>query len=293
MRYGYACLNHSVGATMKTFRLASYSPGRLVEAVRHNLDSLEKALRFNTEHGLLFFRISSTLVPFASHPICQFAWKETFKPRLKALGELIRSTGQRISMHPDQFTLLNSPVESVTSASVAELHYHADLLEALGLDRTAKIQIHVGGRYGDPKAAIERFVQRYAALSPAIRSRLVIENDDRLFSLADCRTLYAATGVPILFDVFHHQLLNQGEPVETALRQASATWTRSDGPPMVDYSSQAAGTRVGKHADSIDLADFAAFWQKVKGIDFDLMLEIRDKERSALRLRDFLKGSVG
>ncbi len=253
MRIGYPCLNRSLGCTpSRTFRLASYSPGRLVETVRLNLDCLGRVLEYNRAHGLLFFRITSDLVPFASHPVCAFPWHEEFAPRFAELGNVIRSGAMRISMHPDQFTLINSPDEDIFRRSAAELAYHARVLDLLELD---------------------------------VRRRLTVENDDRLYTVADCLQISRRTGVPVLFDSFHHQLHNRGEEAAQALGQAAATWKKGDGPPMIDYSSQKKGERAGRHAESIDLKDFARFIAAAGALDFDIMLEIKDKEKSALRAR--------
>ncbi len=287
-RIGYPCMNYSLKATPQTFRLASYSPERMLAAVEHNLNSLESCLRYNLEHSLLFFRISSDLIPFASHRVCTFPWLSRYAARFKALGDFIRGSKMRISMHPDQFTLINAVEERIVRASIEELQYHVDLLTAMGLDATAKIQIHVGGVYGDKPAAIKRFIQRYQTLPSSIRDRLVIENDDRLFSLKDCLVIHAATRVPILFDVFHHRLLNEGVSLEKALVLAAATWRLGDGPMMVDYSSQSDGERIGKHAPTILLDDFQAFWKIASGFEMDIMLEIKDKELSALRAQKLM-----
>ena len=284
MRIGYPCLNHSLDCRDNhSFKLASYAEERLVETVAANLQCLESILNFNVEHGLLFFRISSDLIPFASHPVCRFDWASHFAGDLSRIGSFIKRNGIRISMHPDQFTLLNSPNARIIDRSVLELEYHAEILDHMKLDGTAKIQIHVGGVYGEREQALKRFVQRYEKLSSRLRKRLVIENDDRLYPLADCMALHFQTGAPVLFDVFHHCILNFGEPTKEALELAAATWSEQDGLPMVDYSSQYAGERKGRHAESLDDDDFAHFLETAQGIDCDIMLEIKDKERSALR----------
>ncbi len=289
MRIGYPCLNRSVGCTpSRTFRLASYAAERLAETVRWNLDCLERILEFNRGNGLLFFRVTSDLVPFASHPVCAFPWFDEFAPRFAALGKFIRRSGMRISMHPDQFTLINSPGEGIFARSAAELAYHARVLDLLGLDLKAKIQIHAGGAYGDKPASLDRFCRRFEKLDRSIRRRLAVENDDRLYHLADCLEISRRTGVPVLFDSFHHQLNNRGEDLATALAMAAATWGKKDGPPMVDYSSQKKGERAGSHAESIDLRHFARFIAAAGGLDLDIMLEIKDKEKSALRARRYL-----
>ena len=289
MKIGYPCLNRTIGCTpSRTFRLSSYSPERLEETVRLNLECLVRILDFNRSNGLLFLRITSDLVPFASHPICTFPWQEEFSERFAVLGEMMRRDGMRISMHPDQFTLINSPDPDIFRRSAAELAYHAAVLDLLGLDLTARIQIHAGGVYGDKKKSLERFCARFEQLDEKIRRRLAVENDDRQYSVADCLQISRRTGIPVLFDSFHHQLNGNGEPLGTALRQAAATWKKKDGLPLVDYSSQKKGGRRGSHAESIDLEDFAGFIAAGEGLDLDIMLEIKDKEKSALHARDFL-----
>jgi UV DNA damage endonuclease len=49
------------------------------------------------------------------------------------------------------------------------------------------------------------------------------------------------------------------------------------------------GKKRGAHAASIDLRDFREFLQKLDGLLFDLMCEIKDKEGSALKALDMIK----
>ena len=284
MKIGYPCKNLSVGCIgSKTFRLKSYSEERLVSTVQNNLHCLLEMLLFNAAHNILFFRVTSDLVPFASHPVCRLDWREVFKETFTEVGEFIRLHDMRISMHPDQFTLINSHDTEIFKRSVSELSYHAGVLDALGLDHTAKIQIHVGGVYGDRKASIDRFAERFETLDEAIKKRLVVENDDTRFTLADCLGVSRRTGLPVVFDAFHHLLLNSGEALLAALRSASQTWGAEDGLPIVDYSLQKLESRKGTHADCLEEKGFEAFLGQTRPIDFDLMLEIKDKEQSALR----------
>jgi UV DNA damage endonuclease len=256
---------------------------RLIQTVRDNLAHLEKILKFNVENRLLFFRISSDLVPFASHPICKFNWIDNFKSEFKQLGEYIKANNIRISMHPDQFVILNSSNDKVTDNSINELKYHCNILDAMDLDRTAKVQIHVGGVYGDKPRAIKKFIECYSTLSEAIKKRIAIENDDHLFNLKDCLEIHQQTGIPIIFDNFHHECFNYSKgSIIQAIKKASLTWKVKDGLPMLDYSSQSKGERKGKHAATLDPLLFCNFIMETQRLDFDVMLEIKDKEKSAL-----------
>jgi len=254
-----------------------------METIENNLDCLGKILRFNLRHNILFFRITSDLVPFASHPICKLDWQGSFGKRFKGIGDFIKSCGMRVSMHPDQFTLINSQDNRVFDNSVRELVYHAQVLDLMELDASAKIQIHVGGVYGDKKASMRRFVERFEMLDEIVKRRLVIENDDRRYRLKDCFKISSEVGIPLLFDVFHHEVNNSGETVNGAFELFIPTWKQEDGLPMVDYSSQLTSDRKGKHAETLNLAIFSGFLEETKPYDFDIMLEIKDKEMSALK----------
>ena len=284
MKIGYPCINWTIGCSAnRTFRLKSYSEERLIETVENNLDCLINILKFNVEHNILFFRITSDLVPFASHSICQFPWQRFFRDKFRKIGYFIRTHGIRISMHPDQFTLINSPNLEVYENSIRELIYHSQVLDLMELDSTDKIQIHVGGVYGDKERSMERFIKRFRDIGDIAKKRLVIENDDKSYTLRDCVNISSETGIPVLFDAFHHELNNYGGTMQEAFGIFTNTWSAADGLPMVDYSSQEVGQRRGKHTESLDGQHFQGFLKKTQSFDFDIMLEIKDKEKSALK----------
>ncbi len=284
MRIGYPCINRTIGCTgSRTFRLKSYSEERLIAAASNNLNCLSQMLRFNADHKILFFRISSDLIPFASHEVCQFDWTGYFRRELGEIGAYIRSHDMRISMHPGQYTVLNTPDDSVLDKSMEELLYHAKVLDAMALDKSAKIQLHVGGVYGDRGKGRLRFVERWRDLDERVKERLVIENDERNYTLGDCLGIYDETGIPVLFDVLHHEVHNCGEGLENAFALFTRTWQEEDGKPMVDYSQRTAGPGA-RHSETIEMEQFKRFLEDTKAFDYDLMLEIKDKEASVLRV---------
>jgi UV DNA damage endonuclease len=284
MRIGYPCTNRTLGCRGgRTLRLTSFSLERLDELVASNLRCLETMLHFNVEHGIRFFRITSDLIPFASHPEIEPPWRHLYSRALASVGLTIQHLGVRIDMHPGQHTVLNSQDEKVVKNAMRDLVYHVGVLDEMGLDSTAKVQIHVGGVYGEREASLARFIARARLLPETIRRRLVIENDERSYDLADCLRVAEEARLPVVLDVFHHQLRNSGELVSDALAEAAETWSAADGPPIVDYSSPLPGGRLGQHAESLDEAGFRDFLRATAGSDFDLMLEIKDKEVSALR----------
>lgn len=283
MRIGYPTVNNGLGCTSaKTFRLASFSEERFYDTLGNNLICLLNTLEYNRQHQILYFRLASEIVPFASHPVCQLPWQTRFQDQFAMIGAFARQHGMRLALHPGQYTLINSPDERVWQNTIAELIYQTELLDLMGMDATHKVQIHVGGVYNDKEASLARFIERYRVLPITVQSRLVIENDDRLYSVADCVRIHEAIGIPLVFDNLHHDLLNNGESLRAGFERTCDTWTNTDGLPMVDYSSQAAGKRIGTHSDTIDLAHFADFLSQLSGYDFDIMIEIKDKEKSVL-----------
>jgi UV DNA damage endonuclease len=70
------------------------------------------------------------------------------------------------------------------------------------------------------------------------------------------------------------------------------TWRKKDGVAIADYSSQDPTKRKGAHAATVDLVDFRLFLSAASGFDFDIMCEIKDKEKSALGIASLINGSA-
>ena len=274
LRLGYACVNTGLPSSGRTVRLANATPDRLRELIAANLEALEAILRWNAEHGIEVFRVTSNLIPFGSHPVNRIAWWDEFGERFAEIG----ARAGRLSTHPGQYTVLSSVNPSVVDAAVAELEYHNRLLDAFGLGPSHKIVLHVG--------STDRFEAGFARLSEGTRSRLVLENDERQ-PLCDVLPLAERLSVPVVFDVFHHRLAPSfdGLSIRELVHLTGETWGEVDGRQKIHFSTQAPGKRPGAHADTIDLEVFGELVDQVGDLPLDCMLEVKDKEQSVLRAK--------
>ena len=289
MSIGYACLNIGTPNTnIRSVMQRNATPEKLTEVTAHNLAALEKMIDYNHKNDIKLFRISSDLIPFGSSPVNTLAWPEIHKEVFDRIGAKIRKSGMRGSLHPGQYTVLNSPTEEVVERAITDLVYHDKILIALGTDQTNKIVLHVGGIYGDKKEALERFEQNFRRLPEAVRNRLIIENDDRLYNIEDVLTLAHRLHVPAVYDNLHHAINPppSGGTDPYWIAEAKKTWKAADGNQKIHYSQQALDKRPGAHTDTINLETFLTFHEQLEDKQIDIMLEVKDKNLSAIKCQN-------
>ncbi len=286
MSIGYACLALGVpGSGMKNCIMKNANEELLLSLIGSNLDALERLITYNARNGIRMFRISSDLIPFGSSLAEDLPWQNHFSEKLESIGNDIRRSGMRVSMHPGQYTVLNSTDESVADRAARDLDYHAKVLDGLGLGPEHKMILHLGGVYGDRERAKERFVSRYKLLDAEVKKRLVLENDDKLFNIRDVIETASAAGMPAVYDNLH----NAVNPVDASCRDIEwiemcrDTWTKEDGPQKVHYSQQNPDKRPGAHSESIRIDEFLDYYHEVSVTGTDIMLEVKDKNLSALK----------
>jgi UV DNA damage endonuclease len=273
-------------STSRTCRLRNATAVRLRELIDANLAALDHVISFLERERIGLYRLSSGIIPFASHSVNRVAWRSRYASELARLGKRIRQLGVRVSMHPGQYTVLNSPRPQIVDASIAELVYHAQLLDALDVGVDCKIVLHIGGLYGASEpVAMDRFCRVAETLPTEVRRRLVIENDDRLFDGDEALTVARRLGLPIVFDWLHHQANPTARPVSDVIRDIWTTWREEDGVPKIHLSTQAADGPSGAHADYVDPQDLLDFLQQAPPSPFDCMLEAKKKDMALLRLR--------
>lgn len=286
MKIGYACKTVGVANTsLKRCLLKNASPENLSQLIAINLDSLENIIDYNIKSKIRLFRISSDLIPFGSNPVNKLSWWELFSDRFQEIGSKIKEHGIRVSMHPGQYTVLNSPNPDVVERSCQDLNYHAQVLESLGVNEENKIILHIGGIYNHKEQAIERFIANYNQLKDSVKKRLVIENDDKAYNIHDLLEIGAKLGIPVIFDNLHN-FINPSHKEKDHLfwiNECKKTWKEKDGFQKIHYSQQDPLKRTGSHSETIGIDEFIKFYQELKKEDLDIMLEVKDKNLSAIK----------
>jgi UV DNA damage endonuclease len=148
---------------------------------------------------------------------------------LAAAGKNAMDAGQRLSFHPGPFNCLASPNDDVVRKTIAELNTHSLQMDLMGLPASprSKINIHVGGAYGEHANAMNRFCKATEQLDANTKARLTVENDDKE-SMFSTKMLVEGvsnvTGIPVVFDSHHHQLGPQDVDYHDAFYMARQTW---------------------------------------------------------------------
>jgi len=295
MSIGYACLAVGVPESeMKSLTLSKVSEKTLLDTSRINLAHLKNLLIYTTANNLKLFRISSDLIPFGSSDANTLPWWEVFAENLLELGKLATESGIRLSMHPGQYTVLNSPRPEVVTRAIADLVYHARVLTSMGLGNEHKIVLHIGGAYGDKVEASKRFVATYLTLPQGVKDRLILENDDKLFTISEVLAIAREVGCPVVFDNLHHKINPSKEWLSDLqwIEACAPTWKGKDGKQKIHYAQQDVRKRPGSHSPTISLEPFLLFHEALPARDIDIMLEVKDKNISALKCMHATQGGT-
>lgn len=290
--YGYCCINMDLsdigiktnrGMIKKTFLQKGKEYAG--ELFLYNIRDLIEILKWNHINGIKVYRMSSAICPWMSeYEISELPNYNKIKVMLASAGKLIKETGQRVSFHPGAFTIICSPNDSINEKGVKDLEQHGEIMDLMGLPKTqmSAINIHIGGTYGNKDETLARFCSNFEKLSDSVKSRLVVENDDKgsMYSVKDLyEGIYKKIGVPITFDFHHHRFCDGGLTEEQALRLASLTWEVTQ---LTHYSS-CKKTHENKTVKAQAHADY--IYEKINnyGLSFDVEIESKAKERAVLK----------
>jgi UV DNA damage endonuclease len=291
---GYACLTIGVkDAALSRCILKNATQDTIIEITKQNLDALEVMMDYNIHHNIQLFRISSDIIPFGSHPVNQVEWWNQCKDLFECIRKKIIQGNIRVSMHPGQYTVLNSLQQNVIENAVRDLVYHDKVLEALGMDQSCKIILHIGGVYGDKNKAMDTFARQYEKLPRTIKDRLIIENDDKNFTISEVLEVSKKIGAPVVFDNLHHAINPPEEqrPDCEWIKECKKTWNSTDGKQKIHYSQQKENAPAGSHSDMIFYNDFLSFYHRLNEKEIDIMLEVKDKNLSAVKCKNILENA--
>lgn len=265
---------------------------------KQNIANTIRILRYNKAYGIKLYRFTSKIIPLATHPeFNEWDWKNILKPDFEELGNVVKETGIRVSTHPDHFVLLNSPRGDVLDSSIKDLDYHCSMFELMGLGSEYKIVMHVGGMYSNKEESIKRFYEGFSKLSERIKSRLILENDDKLYTMEDVLGICRHLNIPMVLDIHHDMCNPSSHRVKDLITDVFSTWRDEVFPPKIHLSSPKSASDIRSHNDYINANEFISFLKEINGLtmDFDVMIEAKMKDMALLKLMndiekcDFIK----
>ena len=308
VRYGYACISSfleqkmgkSAPSTNRTMIRKTFDQkgvGYASELALQNCRDLLPILESNLKNGIYFFRLSSNLFPWASeYEISSLKDFKEISLALKSAGDFAKSHGMRITSHPGPFNKLCSDSESVVQNTLTDLEIHGEVFDLIGLPKNheSKINIHLGGAYGEKDLAISRFIKNFSRLTDSVRDRLTIENDDKasLYSTKELvENLYPHTGIPVVHDQHHHLFCDGGLTQEEAMNLAATTWPKSIR--QVIHYSESLSEEVGDPKIKPQAhSDYIKKEIMTYGLDIDVMVEAKMKDIAVINYLSSAKSTT-
>lgn len=297
IRFGYVAnaLGLWDASPSKTITFTHYSKlpkderiDKLKSITAQNLYHTKRILYYNIAHEIQLYRLSSSIVPLATHPEVMWDFYTPFKDKWDELGELIQKFNLRVSFHPNQYTLFTSSREEVTMNAVKDMEYHFKMLQALNALHNGLINIHIGGAYGDKNQSLKRFHHNLKQLPKEIRNHMTLENDDKTYNVRETLSTCEKENIPMVLD-YHHYMANKGDvDLPQFLLRIFNTWNSFNNVPKVHISSPKSNQTYRSHADFVSIDFVLPFLKIAKELnqDFDIMVEAKQKNLAMHKLVD-------
>lgn len=297
VRLGYVALSKALDdvttsstITYTNYINKNYNTSKLLEITKNNLDSLYEIIKYNVKNNFHFYRLTSKLVPLATHDKVDFDYITPLLDEYKKIGKLINDNNIRVDTHPDQYAVLNSMDSKIVKNTVEILEYHYKIMDAIGI-KDKLIILHVGSSACGKKASITRFINNFNKLPDHIKKCIAVENDDKVYNIKDVLELCHKINVPMVLDYHHFICNNEKEDINAYLKEIIDTW---DGKlPKMHFSSPKSKLKkeFRSHSDYINKECFIKFINilKKQDKDIDIMLEAKAKDDAVSRLVRCLK----
>ena len=297
MKMGYACINMTLQKqgvfTNRSMRQKTFNQKGLdyvSELALQNVKDLVKIVEWNNENDIKLFRMSSNIFPWMTfYELEELPDYNEICSLLAQVGKIAEGK-QRLTFHPGHFNALGSPNPVVVEKTIKELNRHGQIMDLIGLSNTVynKINIHVGGAYGDKEAALNRFCKNFDKLDPDVKLRLTVENDDKenMYSVVELvEGISKRTGVPVVFDYYHHKFCTGGLNEEEALALAASTWPKHI-VPCTHYSESRRKEKLDESIKAQAHSDLIKDTIQTYGLDIDVVVEAKHKELAVLKYRN-------
>ena len=297
VRLGYVALSKALDdvttsstITYTNYINKNYNTSKLLEITKNNLDSLYEIIKYNVKNNFHFYRLTSKLVPLATHDKVDFDYITPLLDEYKKIGKLINDNNIRVDTHPDQYAVLNSMDSKIVKNTVEILEYHYKIMDAIGI-KDKIIILHVGSSACGKKASITRFINNFNKLPDHIKKCIAVENDDKVYNIKDVLELCHKINIPMVLDYHHFICNNEKEDINDYLKEIIDTW---DGKlPKMHFSSPKSKLKkeFRSHSDYINKECFIKFINilKKQDKDIDIMLEAKAKDDAISRLVRCLK----
>lgn len=297
VRLGYVALSKALDdvttsstITYTNYINKNYNTSKLLEITKNNLDSLYEIIKYNVKNNFHFYRLTSKLVPLATHDKVDFNYITPLLDEYKKIGKLINDNNIRVDTHPDQYAVLNSMDSKIVKNTVEILEYHYKIMDAIGI-KDKIIILHVGSSACGKKASITRFINNFNKLPDHIKKCIAVENDDKVYNMKDVLELCHKINVPMVLDYHHFICNNEKEDINDYLKEIIDTWNGKL--PKMHFSSPKSKLKkeFRSHSDYINKECFIKFINilKKQDKDIDIMLEAKAKDDAVSRLARYLK----
>lgn len=297
VRLGYVALSKALDdvttsstITYTNYINKNYNASKLLEITKGNLEALNEIIKYNIKNNFHFYRLTSKLVPLATHNKVSFDYIAPLKDEYKKISKLINDNGIRVDTHPDQYAVLNSMDSKIVKNTVEILEYHYKIMDALGI-KDKIIILHVGSSACGKKASITRFINNFNKLSDYIKKCIAVENDDKIYNIKDVLELCHKIKVPMVLDYHHFICNNEGENLKDYLNDIIESWNGRLAKMHFSSPKSKLKKEFRSHNDYINSDDFINFINLIKtqDKDIDIMLEAKAKDDAISRLVRQLK----
>lgn len=261
----------------------------LSEKIKNNINGLLEILKYNYDNDIRFFRLSHKVIPLATLDEVSFDYMSPFINISKKIGAFSKKYNIRLDTHPDQFCVLNSINEDVVKASFKILDFNNNLFKLFSID--GKMVIHVGSSVPNKDEAIKRFKENFKNLDDEIKEKIILENDDKTYTVLEVLEICEELKIPMVLDYLHYKCNNNSEDLVSLLPRIFDTWDNSGFVPKIHFSTSKSRKEKRSHSFYINYKDFINFLKKIAVVDrdVDVMLECKGKDEALFRLVRQLK----